>query len=426
MRFHNFKVDGSTLDFDIEDIDVSVVNSLRRIILAEIPNVGFSFDPNEKSHDIKVLVNRSSLHNEFLCHRISLIPLCFDEMEIDAFSPDKYTFVLKKINTTTEMMEVTTGDFGILDENGVPVDKAFVEKIFPKNPITGDHILITKLKPNLSNPNLGDEVNIEAHASIGIPKKNASFSMVSQCSFYNNIDETLLADAFKEFVEKFKGAGLDEGELRKRFETLDKFRHYKKNAYDEPISFHFTLQSECRLSSVAIFRKGARVLASKLRQFLENVDVEEKVKVITSQGMTHVQIFDEDHTLGNLLQAMFYTFFMRGVKGEDRELEYVGYYQPHPLENGIILKMKVRGDAKALLKKGTIRLIDHIESLITSWNNATDDINAPVDKDVKPKPKPVKDIKPAPVPAPAPAPAPAPEPEKKKRVVKKRAKDAIA
>ena len=53
----------------LEDVPVSLSNAIRRIILSEIPNVAFY----EK--DINVLENKSELHNEFIAHRTSLLPI---------------------------------------------------------------------------------------------------------------------------------------------------------------------------------------------------------------------------------------------------------------------------------------------------------------------------------------------------------------
>ena len=55
------------ISFNVNDIDLSIINSIRRIILSELPNVGFFFDPNDfNNKDINVLENNTPLHNEFI------------------------------------------------------------------------------------------------------------------------------------------------------------------------------------------------------------------------------------------------------------------------------------------------------------------------------------------------------------------------
>ena len=55
--------------------DKSLVNAIRRVLLTDIPTVGFNLYPNGEGNDLTMTVNNSSLHNEMLLHRIALMPL---------------------------------------------------------------------------------------------------------------------------------------------------------------------------------------------------------------------------------------------------------------------------------------------------------------------------------------------------------------
>ena len=75
INFANFnKSLGEMLKFDVNNSNSSFVNCLRRIIISNIETVGFRTEDYEES-DIKIIENTSSLHNEFLLHRIGLIPI---------------------------------------------------------------------------------------------------------------------------------------------------------------------------------------------------------------------------------------------------------------------------------------------------------------------------------------------------------------
>jgi len=77
------------ITLQLKNYDVDIVNALRRIILAEIPNVSFidktisNKNKNSKifpelldtNKCIKINTNTSVLNNEFLSHRLSLIPI---------------------------------------------------------------------------------------------------------------------------------------------------------------------------------------------------------------------------------------------------------------------------------------------------------------------------------------------------------------
>ena len=88
--YHNFR-------FDLENVSVALANSIRRAILSEVPTISFDDMPNKhfdfmnKKYDksIKIVNNQSPLHNEFLAHRISLIPLHLNNHKIESrFSPE--------------------------------------------------------------------------------------------------------------------------------------------------------------------------------------------------------------------------------------------------------------------------------------------------------------------------------------------------
>ena len=118
-----------------------------------------------------------------------MLPLNFNVNEILDFDENNYKFVLKKKNDTNTIMSVTTDDIQIFDDKNKKYDDKFTKRIFPKNKYSGDHILITKLKPNLINNKEGDEINIEMRATKDKAQNYSGFGYVSQCVYYNIVDE---------------------------------------------------------------------------------------------------------------------------------------------------------------------------------------------------------------------------------------------
>ena len=150
MKFKNFKKQNNKIVFNVKNVDVSILNSIRRVILSDIFNVAFEYKPYEfENRKVNIIENTCSLHNQIILQRLSMIPLKFDEDEIYNFKEEDYKFILKKKNNTNKMLNVTTEDIEIFDKNNKKYNEKFIRKIFPKNKLSGDFILITKLKPNI-------------------------------------------------------------------------------------------------------------------------------------------------------------------------------------------------------------------------------------------------------------------------------------
>lgn len=331
--------------FKIKDVDVSILNSIRRVILAEIDNIAFEYKPYNtgEKQKIKILENTCPLHNEIIQQRLSMLPLNFKPNEILEFDENNYKFVLTKKNTTNSLMNVTTEDIEIFDSNNKKYDDKFIRRIFPKNKYSGDYILITKLKPNLINTNDGDIINIEMTATKDKAQNYSGFGYVSQCVYYNIVDEKKAEKELKKRIEVFKkdnNPTKDElDSFITDFNNLDKARYFYKNQFDEPNYFEFSIESECYTSPEYLFYKAITILDSKLQNLITNItdDTFSFEKVKNSDNMYDLTIENEKHTLGNLIQALFYNIFIRN--DEKKVINYVGYRCPHPLNNIMIIKI---------------------------------------------------------------------------------------
>ena len=64
-------------EFTLNNIPVYIANSLRRSFSSMIPTVTFddTYYDDINSRSIRIHKNTSALHNEFLSHRLSLVPI---------------------------------------------------------------------------------------------------------------------------------------------------------------------------------------------------------------------------------------------------------------------------------------------------------------------------------------------------------------
>ena len=351
------------LEFEINEIDVSIVNAMRRVILAELKNYGFHFNAYTNSN-INIITNTSPIHNEFLAHRISLIPICGTEKMIANRELDKYKFVLYKENNSNEIIDVTTQDFVVYDDNN---NKIKTDELFPKNKITNDYILITKLRPKVGDKN--QCVNIECIATIGNPKESICYSAISLCTFSNLIDTDQERKAIDNIKNNNSLSDVDKKMQLKKFETIERQRLFHKNEYHEPNRFNFLLESESGLSPVYIVNMSFDILKSKIIRLLDMNDHDIiEISSHETEDMLDVLIHGETHTVGNLLQSLIFNEYCRRHK----EVKYIGYNVPHPLENDVIIKIKFTNndmDVKDFLEKAFNHVINILQSLQDEWNN---------------------------------------------------------
>lgn len=388
------------LSVTINNADMCIVNAIRRIILSEIPTVGFYFDPTDiENNDIKIKKNTCALHNEFLAHRISLVPLNFDENEINDFDASKYKFVLKKQNQTYETINVTSGDFEVFNEKGQKFPSDVATHIFPKDPVTKDYILLTKLKANLYDevsPPRGESVEIECFPSVNIAMKHARWSPVSQCSYNNTIDRDLAAKTFEAFLRNYEAevgrqaTPQEREKQQQRFNSLEVFRCFKKNKYDEADTFDFRIESETRLRPAYMFFKACKILIEKVDKFAnnmknKNVDAVKIIKLTGVDDFYQVEVRNETFTLLNVLQSMMYNIAFHETKSDNNPFEYLGYYQPHPLDDVMVIKIKLRQFEDTVLSADylTTILVDYSNTIITRLNEFTKEWLNMVGKDLK-------------------------------------------
>jgi len=364
--------DNDELHFIMEDIDASFVNAVRRLVLSDCETIGFNTDEYLNS-DLKMLENTSSLHNEFILHRFGLIPINISD--VDTFYNSKYKFILKKENTTNDIISVTSEDFQVIEtETNTEIPSI---DFFPPNKATGEYISLIKLK---SNPNKkGEKIHLEGKATRSSGNKNARYSPVS-CIYYRNIqDQEKLKAGFERHVMAKKAQGFEKKDmdiLQKRFMLEEGERYFYTDENGEPNKFEFYIESVGVMEPQLILKEALTILKKKLLQLKNNVnkivdddtsldDIEIMESLGTMKAYT-IDIQNETHTLGNLMQAYI-------SKLHNDQIRFVGYRNPHPLKNNIEIKLSANEHSLTSVNEIVGGTCDHLIAIV---NHLLDTINS--------------------------------------------------
>ncbi|AWU73441.1 hypothetical protein CAS74_001243 [Pichia kudriavzevii] len=238
------------VDFILSDVELSLANSLRRVMIAEIPTLAIDL--------VEIQVNTSVLADEFISHRLGLIPL--DSTDIDQLKYTRdctcedhcdkcsVTLELRANCETDETMNVYSSQFMITSNTGnTTLGQPVVRDPMKKG------ILICKLKKH-------QQLHVKCIAKKGISKEHAKWSPCSAIGFeydpYNKLKHTDYW--YEESVEKEwpKSSNADWEEPPIPGEKFD------YNA--KPDKFYINLETTGVLKPNEVFNKGCLELQQKI------------------------------------------------------------------------------------------------------------------------------------------------------------------
>ncbi len=283
------------------NINISIPNALRRIILSEIPIVGV----DKKS--IIFEANDSHLHNDLLSHRLELLPI----NNIENY--DKIKCIFNKTNDTDNYINIFAKDFTFINEDTN-------EEV--NNICSHPDILFSQLKSNKT-------LNFSFLLKKDIAKNEENgggYVPVSCISYHFKHDE-------KKINEEIKDLKTVSEKNKFKLTYGDKI-YLKRN--DNPSCYIFKLEP-ININAKEIMKLSFDILIDKLQKFI--IDLDNNEIFITLANISKVcyelKIFNEDDTLGNILQSYLYY---------DDEIDYVGYDIPHPLYKEIIVRISLKKD----------------------------------------------------------------------------------
>jgi DNA-directed RNA polymerase subunit L len=311
------------LSFTISNINVSLANALRRIILSEIPTVVFRTTPYEKNR-VEIDVNTTRMNNEIIKQRISCIPVYITDPNLKL---ENYVIEVNKKNETDNIVYVTTEDFRIkniaLNQYLSPSEQ---KAIFPPDPLTGDYIELARLRPKISDVGV-EQLSFKARLDYGTAKEDGAFNVACTCSYFAAQDEPDKVRAkWAEKAEQMEKDGSTKEEIKmaeKDWYLLEAKRITKENEYN------FIVETVGPFENKTIVYNATRIMIEKLEKFKA---VLLKGGVIKKASSTIPNCYDvtlenEDYTLGKVIEFMMYN---KHYDIPERTLLYSGFIKPHP------------------------------------------------------------------------------------------------
>ena len=335
LKVSNLEEDNKVLNFTIENVNVSYVNGLRRIMLANVPIIVFKTYPY-KENQVSIEINKTRFNNELIKQRMSCIPIHIDD--IDNFSYQDYIIELHIKNDTNETIYATTQDFKIKNiKLNKYLNNSDVIKIFPPNSLTGDYIDIARLRSKIGDNNNYEELKLSAKLLISTAEDDGAFNIVSMASYGNTLDA---AEIKKQWEIK-------ESELKKTNNT-DEIEELKKDwllidakKYSIKDSFDFKLQSIGIYRNIKIIDLSCKILIKKLFMVLE--DLKNDLSLINEipdglENCFHITIKNEDYTVGKIIENYLYKVYFI----EKKEINYVSFLKKHPHDKDSIIKISYK------------------------------------------------------------------------------------
>ncbi|EQC33686.1 RNA polymerase Rpb3/Rpb11 dimerization domain-containing protein [Saprolegnia diclina VS20] len=167
------------IKFELSETDTSVANSIRRVMIAEVPTLAIDL--------VSIEINTSVITDEFLAHRLGMIPLAFDgglegfkkrfvysaDCDCDEHCPHCSVELELDVRAESGMQTVTSQSLRSLDPYVHPVHFSSEEEL---NNTQDSGVIIAKLGP-------GQRLKLNALAKLGIGKEHAKWSPVAVATY---------------------------------------------------------------------------------------------------------------------------------------------------------------------------------------------------------------------------------------------------
>ena len=335
-KIEELKESGDTMTFTLIGLDVCYANGLRRIILSDIPIIVFKTTPHQENK-ANIMINTSRLNNEIIKQRLSCIPICIKDLDINL---SNYVLEIDVENKTDTMIMVTTKDFKIKNlTTDSYLDESEMRKIFPPyippNGKSEYYIDFLRLRSKISDDLPGERIKLTCEFSISNARDDSMFNVAGTISYGYTPDREEMVKQLSIRRDKWEQDGKTAAEIdfeSKNWNLLEGLRYVTKHSFD------FIIQTIGIYENTEIIIKGCQILIDKIniqKQLLDTDEMEIQPSENTLENCYDVTLQNEDYTVGTILNTELYETFYK----QHKMLSYVGFKKMHPHDDDSILRL---------------------------------------------------------------------------------------